>query len=299
MPFRFYVSWYLGDPDYPTYVPDCTLLLSPTSLSRQWTVRELPTLPSRVILDSGGFRYLNSDDRPPTADELLQRQLAILDHTAIPTLLCPLDSPLGQSSLSIGDADQHISLTLAHAFELQRIIQRTPLPHHVRPMAIVQGNDAASLSYCAQELIAMGYQHFGVGSLARVPNPMETIRRIATVFAIVQHPLHLFGVASPKLLQALDPAWVASVDSSLPAKASACNELIYSQPFRRYGIATADGVSRSKFPSRRCLVHPLPCICPVCRADPWAVMRIGRRDHIRARAIHNYYHLRIATEEIF
>lgn len=299
MSIRFYVSWYLGDPDYPTYVSDCALLLSPTSLARNWTVRDLPTLPSRLILDSGGFRYLNSDDRAPSAGELLLRQLAILDHITIPTLLCPLDSPLGQVSLSIVSADQLIAQTLAHAFELQRLIRRIPLPYYVEPMAIVQGNDAATLSYCARELVAMGYCHFGLGSLARVPDPAETARRVETVFAIVQRPLHLFGVASPQVLRSLNSTWVASVDSSRPAKASACNELIYSRPFRRYGIATEDGISRSRLPSRRCLVQPLPCICPVCHTDPTAVIRIGRRDHIRARAIHNYYHLRISIEETF
>lgn len=297
MPIRFYVSWYLGDPVYPAYSRDCSLLLSPTSLSRQWTLADLPTLPARLILDSGGFRYHRSGDAPPTAAELLQRQLAILSGHTIPTLICPLDSPLGHGAVSAVHTDAHVARTLAHAFELQRLIRQTPLPPTVEPLAIVQGSNRATLRYCAQELMGMGYRHFGLGSLARIPDSTEIAQRVGGVFETVQRPLHLFGIGSPRVLQSLDAGWVASVDSSRPAKAAACNELFYSRPFRRYGIMTLDGVSRSKLPVRRCLVEPLACDCPVCCVDRHAVARIGHRDHIRARAVHNYYHLQRAIEQ--
>ena len=297
MPTRFYVSWYLGDPVYPAYVPDCALLLSPTSLSRRWTVRALDVLPSRLILDSGGFRYLRSSERPPTVQETLARQLAILGGVAVPTLLCPLDSPLSPGPAPVSDVDQQIARTLANAFELQRLIRRSPLPPHVELLAVVQGNDTASVSYCARELQAMGYRHFGLGSLARVSEADEIARRVAAVFDIIQRPLHLFGLGSPRVLQQLNPAWVASVDSSRPAKAAACNEIFYSHPFRRYGIMTSDGVSRSILPVSRCLDSPLHCTCPICQKDPFAILRIGRRDHIRARAVHNYVHLRAVLDK--
>ena len=246
MSIRFYVSWYLGDPVYPAFAPDCALLISPTSLSRRWTVRQLPAWPTRLILDSGGFRYLQTNERPPIAQEVLTRQLEILDGVTIPTLLCPLDSPMAPRPMSISAADQQVGRTLARAFEVQQAIRRSPLPDHVELLAVVQGNDAASLSYCARELYAMGYRRFGVGSLARVPEATEIARRVAAVFAIIQRPLHLFGIGSPAVLDHLDRAWVASVDSSRPAKAAAYNEIFYSQPFRRYGILGSNGVSRSR-----------------------------------------------------
>jgi tRNA-guanine family transglycosylase len=169
----------------------------------------------------------------------------------------------------------------------------------VEPLAIVQGNDAGTLGYCAHELLAMGYRNFGVGSLARVPDPAEIVRRVEKVFAIVQRPLHLFGIGSPSVLSQLDPAWVKSVDSSQPAKTAACNEILYTRPFRRYGIKTAEGISRSKLPAKRCLAQPLECECPVCQVDPATIIQFGRREYIRTRAVHNYYHLRAAIEELY
>jgi tRNA-guanine family transglycosylase len=260
-------------------------------------VRELNALPSRLILDSGGFRYLRSGERPPTVQEVLARQLAILGGIAVPTLLAPLDSPLPPGPVPVSAVDQQIARTLANAFELQRLIRRSPLPAHIEVLAVVQGNDAASVSYCARELQAMGYRHFGLGSLARVPEADEIARRVAAVFDIIQRPLHLFGLGSPGILRQLNPGWVASVDSSRPAKAAACNEVFYSYPFRRYGIMTSDGVSRSMLPVGRCLDGPLHCTCPICQEDPFAILRIGRRDHIRARAVHNYIHLRAVLDE--
>ena len=298
MPIRFYVSWYLGDPVYPAYTRDCSLLLSPTSLSRQWTLRDLSALPARLILDSGGFRYHRSGEKAPTAHELLERQLSILGDTGIPTLLCPLDSPIGWSSVGIVDTDLKIANTLAHASELQRLIQGLRLPSNVEPLGIVQGYDGASLRYCTQELRNLGYRRFGIGSLARVPDSREIARRIAAVFDVAQTPLHLFGIGSPNVVQHLNPEWLASVDSSRPAKAAACNEIFYSRPFRRCGIMNGDGVSISKLPVHRCLAEPLDCMCPICEKDPAAVLRVGRRDHIRSRAVHNYFHLQRAIEDL-
>lgn len=296
MSIRFYVSWYLGDPVYPAYASDCGLLLSPTSLSRDWTVRNLSTLPSCLILDSGGYRYSNSSERRPSAASLLERQLAIMGDAQIPTLVCPLDSPVGLGTPSVAKVDEQVAHTLAHAFELQRLIDRVPLPPHVEPLAIVQGNDPASLTYCAHELLSMGYRHFGVGSLARVPDKMDVIRRISAVYTVVRRPLHLFGIGSPHFLRQIEASWVASVDSSLPAKAAACNELLYSHPFRRYGIMTQDGVSRSKLPVHRCITEALDCSCPICITNRSAVVQFGRRNYIRARAVHNYHHLRLTIE---
>ncbi len=298
MPIHFYVSWYLGDPVYPVYSTDCALLLSPTSVSSRWTLRSLSAQPTRLILDSGGFRYSTSSENPPTAADLLHRQLLILDGLVIPTLLCPLDSPVGSGRIQVLAADQQISSTLAHAFELQRIIQNQPLPSHIEPLAIVQGHDSATLGYCARELMSMGYRQFGIGSLARVSDSNDVKQRVAAVFNTVQRPLHLFGISSPKILCQLDSSWVGSVDSSRPAKAAAYNELFYSDPFRRYGIKTRDGIRRSKLPVGRCLSDPLKCVCPVCMSDPRAITRIGKRRHIQSRAVHNYFHLRKTIENL-
>src|SRR4051794_33687665 len=109
MSIRFYISWYPGDPIYPAYMPDCALLISPTSISQQWNIRSLSTLRARWIWDSAAFPYLNSPKSPPTAAALLARQLKIIEGVNIPTLLCPLDSPLRPGSMSVETTDHQIA----------------------------------------------------------------------------------------------------------------------------------------------------------------------------------------------
>lgn len=295
---RFYVSWYPGDPIYPIHASDCSMLLSPTSVSDVWTVQRLSSLPARLIVDSGGYRYAASDDIPPTAATLLQRQIKIIANSRISTLLCALDTPLTLPQITPVQADQNIARTLAHAFEVHRLIQRRPLPSHCDLMAVVQGNDISTLRYCTRELKHMGYLNFGIGSLSRIFDTDEITARIEAVYSVVERPLHLFGIGSPNLLAHLPDQMIASVDSSRPAKAAACNEIFYSNPYRRYGIRR-DGKPRANLSLERCLERSFPCICPVCQADTNAILEIGKRHHIRNRTLHNYFHLRAAIEGEF
>lgn len=92
-----------------------------------------------------------------------------------------------------------------------------------------------------------------------------------------------FGKCEAKLVNA----------SARPAKAAAYNEVLYSNPYRRYGILEPPDVPiAGRIPKHRRLSKPLPCKCPVCKNGGSEILGVGKRPFIRARALHNYYHLK-------
>ncbi|MCI0563368.1 MAG: hypothetical protein MN733_33245, partial [Nitrososphaera sp.] len=151
----FYVSWYLGDPCYPQYDNDCSVLVSITSVARDWTISNFPQLPERLLIDSGGYRFAIAPNEALTPRQVLQRQLALLGEASIPTIICARDYPILDSSLSSREKDQCITQTIAFAYELKNLLEQKSISPHITPMAIVQGYDADSLAYCAEELRAI------------------------------------------------------------------------------------------------------------------------------------------------
>ncbi len=146
----------------------------------------------------------------------------------------------------------------------------------------------------AGELESLGFTSFGVGSLAGLQQHEEILARVQAVVSVVGPGVHVFGLSSVRTIRALARLGAASVDSSRPAKSAAYNEVLYSGPFRRYGILGDDGEPTGIIPRQRCLTEPLPCDCPVCREDPWAILKVSKRQHIADRALHNYVHLKRA-----
>ncbi len=293
---RFYVSWYYGDPLYQCYDPDCHMLISPTSVSREWTLRDLPVLPRHVMIDSGGFRYMTEQHKMPTARETFERQLQMLGDVDLPATLCALDFPMAERGLSSNEWDRRLTQTLAFAEELKRLIARHDLGKNVEWMVIVQGKDVPSLIFCAHELKAMGFTTFGVGSLVGLFDLHETVQRVQAVVSVVGAGVHVFGLSSAVVIRALSRVGVTSFDSSRPVKSSAYNEILYSYPSQahplcRYGILDK-GRATGIIPQARCLAHPLPCSCPICQQDPLEILRVGDRRAIDRRAIHNYFHFK-------
>ncbi|MBU0496287.1 MAG: hypothetical protein KKA73_01580 [Chloroflexi bacterium] len=293
---RFYASWYPGDPFYPLYDHDCHVLISPTSVSGTWTLREFPRLPQSVMVDSGGYRYMSTRHQMPTTRDTFERQLGLLDGADVPATLCALDFPMAESGLSANERDRRLTLSLAYAYDLRTLVERHGLAGQIEFMLIVQGHDVATLTHCAREFKSLGFTSFGIGSLAGLQHYDETLARVQAVVSVVGPGVHVFGLSSVRTIRALARIGVASVDSSRPAKSAAYNEVLYSHPFRRYGILDDDGKPTGIIPKRRCLKEPLPCDCPVCREDPWAILRIGKRQHIVNRALHNYFHLKRAIQ---
>jgi tRNA-guanine family transglycosylase len=228
--------------------------------------------------------------------QVLERQLSILGGIRLPTIICALDCPISKIHADWRERDQCIVQTIAFASELKYLLEQYHLGSFIRPMAIVQGNDLSSLCYCAQELAALRFPFYGIGSLAPLKQHALIMARVEAVASIVgADRLHVFGVSVIETVKALRAIGVHSIDSARPAKAAAFNEVFYSSPYRRYGILSSTGENeplKGRIPRTRRLSVPLPCHCPICRSDPQRILGIGKRSLIRDRSIHNYYHLK-------
>lgn len=156
-------------------------------------------------------------------------------------------------------------------------------------MAIIQGYDEASLIYCAGELKHIGFDLYGIGSMAVLKRHQPIMRRVEAVASVIgAERLHIFGVSVISAARPLREMGIHSLDSSRPAKAAAYNEVLYSQPYRRFGILESpDAPLAGRIPKHRRLVEPLPCDCPICQNGGSDILEVGQRPFIRARALHN------------
>jgi queuine/archaeosine tRNA-ribosyltransferase len=293
---RFYVSWYHGDPLYQCYDDECCMLVSPTSVASDWTLRRLPALPRKVMIDSGGFRYMTVYNKMPTPREVFEQQLRMLKDTDVPATLCALDFPMAERNLSSNEWDRRLTQTLSFAYDFRRLIDLYRLDRDIEFMAIVQGYDVPSLVACARELKTMGFTSYGVGSLVGLYAFQEILDRVKAVISVVGEGVHVFGLSSTRTLRALARIGATSVDSSRPVKSAAYNEILYSKPFRRYGILGKDGEPTGIIPRMRCLSEPLNCDCPICRENASDILQVGDRRYIARRAIHNYYHFKASIQ---
>jgi hypothetical protein len=145
----FYVSWYPGDPDYPRHDDDCAMLISVTSVARDWSLSQFKILPRRLIIDSGGYRYAIAPQESISPPALFKRQLGILNQAPIEAIICARDYPVLDALLTSNQKDYCITQTIAYAYEFKQLTKKHCLPSHWRTMAIIQGYDEDSLIYCA------------------------------------------------------------------------------------------------------------------------------------------------------
>lgn len=294
---RFYASWYPGDPWYPSYEEDCSMLISVTSVSQTWTLRRESHLPDHLIIDSGGYRHARYPDQRPTPQALFDRQVEILAKAQIPTLICSMDFPMLDDGLPQYEKDHRVDQTVAYAYEFMSLLSISNYPSNIEGMAIIQGYDLPSLRHCARELKVIGFQHFGIGSLAPLRSHVEVMRRVRAVVEIVGEDLHVFGIGAIRTLRALRKLRIRSVDTSRPAKAAMYNQVFFSQPFKRYAIANSRDKSGLALPEERRLRQPRLCNCPACRGrrNP-DIIKLGKRKYVFARTLHNYWHLKRALQ---
>jgi 7-cyano-7-deazaguanine tRNA-ribosyltransferase len=289
----FYVSWYPGDPIYPIYDNDCSLLISITSVSTDWNIRQFQIFPRRLLIDSGGYRFAFAPDEARSASDVLSRQISLLAGVEIPTIICSLDFPILDDSLSSNQKDECIYQTIAFAYEMKSLLVSANLPDYVVPMAIIQGYDLDSIRFCAQELKEIGFPLYGLGSMARLRQHSMIMERIRAVTEIIPpDKLHIFGVSVTQTIQVSKKIGLHSFDSARPAKAAAYNQVFYSDPYRRFGILENANEQKGRIPNKRRLSKPLSCDCPICIEDPQQILGVGKRENIRSRALHNYFHLK-------
>ncbi len=299
----FYVSWSHSDPLYQLYDKQCSMLISIMNVTQVWNLSRFPLLPHQIMLDSGSYSYVSNQLPLPTPREVFQRQLAIIADTDVPTVICAVDKPILSRTLSLTERNQAIDKTIANAWELKVLMaeyyksgefdkQRV---HLIKPLAIVQGYDIPTLKYCAKQLLALGYTLFGIGSMAHLYDTEEIVKRVKVVQSLVGPKVHIFGVTAIETLKILNEIGVASVDSARPIKAAIYNEIIYSEPYRRFGIAGSQFRTRErKFGVGKMLNElSISCPCPVCENEVNNdLLYLGIRKYLLLRAVHNYYHVK-------
>ena len=300
---EFYVSWSHSDPLYQLYDKHCSMLISTVAVSNVWQLTRFPKLPGQVMLDSGSYSYVANHLPLPTPRNVFNRQLAILANSDIPTIICAVDRPLLEKSLSLTERNRAIDKTIANAWELKILMAEYNKSstfdkyrqHAIEPLAIVQGYDTASIKYCARQLFDIGYTHFGIGSMAHLYDTEEIVRRVEVVQSVIGSLVHIFGVSGIETMKRLKELGVASVDSARPIKAAIYNEILYSEPYRRFGIAGSHfQPGDPKFgPNEMLSQLSIVCPCPVCKnAVNNDILKLGVRKYLLLRAVHNYYHVK-------
>lgn len=171
---------------------------------------------------------------------------------------------LPKASTAMWVITSYIHLTIANAYEFKQLIEQHRLEKDLSFMAVIQGYDTASLRFYARELKAIGFALYGIGSQAGLLDHKEILARVRAAMSVVGNTLHVFGVSAIPTTLALKKLGIRSMDSSRPAKAAAYNEVLYSRPFRRFGILD-NGEPTGIIPKERCLAKPLPCDCPICQ----------------------------------
>lgn len=288
---EFYVSWYHGDPVYPLYDPDCSMLVSISSVSNRWKVTHLPTQPKSIMIDSGGYRFATTSETPPTPTILFKRQLEMLAGSQCRAIICALDYPIVEPNLSSNERDRLLHQTIANAYEFKQLIQQTREATLYESLVVIQGYDVPSLSWCANELKHIGFDRYGVGSLAVLTHYKEMTRRIHAVVDVVGPDIHIFGVSATQMIERLLALNIHSIDSSTPIKSAMFNQIFYSNPFRRIQLARN---SDERAAQQNAYEQELEiCSCPICNGTAnIELLEVGKKRFSYKRAVHNYFHLK-------
>jgi len=156
----------------------------------------------------------------------------------------------------------------------------------VKVVYVIQGWDLPSTKFCAQKMVQLRVENYGIGSLCH-SSLKEIIARIRIVRKIIgrEPQLHLFGVSNLQLIKSLSE-FIDSFDSSTPAKAGLAKELICPNSGRRRNIGEKQWIN---------------CSCPACTRIPYGILSYGvedtRRSHNRLRMIHNAFWLTKLTRQ--
>jgi queuine/archaeosine tRNA-ribosyltransferase len=179
-----------------------SLLLRISALPIQWDISSLPQILQRVIIDSDNIK-------DPTR-KLLERQRQISSGIDVPCLFTPPHYPI-YAEADYVTVDRKLSLNLAKAYELKSLTNSQPLASNCKLMAVVHGNSTGSLHYCANELKAVGFDCWALGSIAKLTDPIDISMRFHVVYKVIQQPLHIFDIDNLDLLADIDHNLIASI----------------------------------------------------------------------------------------
>lgn len=267
------------------------MLVSISSVAQHWKIANLPAQPARVIIDCGGYRHATSSAVPPSPKVLFYRQLEILEGVRGTATICGLDYPIIEANLSSNERDRLLYQTIANAYEFKKLLVETPEAASYESLVVIQGYDVSSLAWCAHELQQIGFDRYGIGSLAVLSHYREMTERIQAVIKIVGTNIHVFGVSATQMIMRLRALDVYSMDSSTPAKAAMFNQIFYTDPFRRLELARSEEARTAEH--EQYIQQLQVCHCPVCQGaiNP-ELLLVGKRRYKLLRTLHNYFHLK-------
>lgn len=289
---NYYISWTHSDAIYQQYLPNIGVLVSPPNVNLSWTVERWPVLPHTLLIDSGAFQH-HQTGRLMMPEQVLRRQIDMVSGTDVPVGLCHLDVPMmGARDLNELRARVHQSLLNAR-WLIERAADYS-LPERARLVGVIQGYSRESIYNSALALADMGYTNFALGSLARMVASArgELISRVEAALEAVGPCIHVLGVSSVAVLTELAKLKIESADSGAPIHEAWRGGIFYSQPFRRFKLASPRMREWSRsYSFADILDAPLPCDCPVCHEDSTRLMHPVGKIYINLRALHNTYHL--------
>lgn len=294
---KYFVSWTHSDPVYQRHMQGVRVLVSPPNVSQSWHVGDWPCLPEELIIDSGAFQHHRAG-RAHAPEEALRQQLRVVDGYGAPVAICHLDV-LMLGAQGPGEVAARVARSLAQAHWLIQHVEQHGLRRLVEPIGVIQGQSVEQVFYVAQALADMGYNRFALGSMAaKVSGARDyVLRRVEAALEAVGTRLHILGVSSVAVIEALARLGVESADSGTPIKEAASGGLLYSEPFRRFKLPSAHFHEwRRSYGLAEIIEEPLPCDCPVCAEHPEQIMEPRGKRFVNLRAVHNYHHLRRAIE---
>lgn len=289
---RAVLCWSNREPEFQALFPGVRLLVSPSLLTKQWTVGAWRTLPESLMVDSGAFTQTK---RKGVLDfrTCLHAQLRILegwppDRKAF---LIHYDSPLSPN-LPFDEYQARVKQNLESA---DAYISLFPRQNNLVPVAVIHALDGETLAASYLALRSMGYQRFALGSLValiyRSRNQLHSLLEICAELDLKD--LHVLGIASPSLLKGVVGPWIGSFDSSAPVRQAIGGTIFYSRPFERFVLRPTgrQALGNQNFGYRESLQFPRYCVCPVCGSDPLGLLCDDEIEARQRRKIHNAYHL--------
>ena len=289
---RVYLCWTSREPEFQQVLPHSHLLISPALLTKRWTVQSWGALPESVMVDSGAFTQ-DKKKGVINVETCLQAQLRILQGWPPnkEAILVHYDKPL-HPDLPFDEYQDRVAQNLEAA---RHYIDSFPRAENLIPMAVIHALDGETLAASYLELRAMGYRRFAIGSLVALLYRSRT--RLQTLLKICQDlglaGLHILGISSPSLLKPEVGTWIGSFDTSAPVRQALGGTVFYSNPFERFVLRPTgpQKLGSRSYGNRAPLDLPRPCACPVCLANPHALLSSNEIDARQKRKIHNAFHL--------
>lgn len=294
---EFYVTWTECDPVFQNYDPECRLLLSPSLLTINWSVKKWTVKPYSLFIDSGSY----SSDRDIPVNLILKDQVRIIKganqdgniYFAHPDIIL-------QTCIPYHEEIRFIKKNLARAQEYIDLVYKQQID--VCPVGIIQASSEEDFLCSFYQLKDMGYSYFGVGSISK--RMIKEKNLLPKILKIIQtqniKPVHLFGISPFFLTDTSLFRVIASFDTSAPIRLGYYGTVLYSNPFRRYVIKpNAYQKHRDKnFAFRLHLEEPFNCECPICKEDPFALLNPDKKVGKTNRIIHNYFQIKMESTKI-